>query len=110
VALRATRVSLVEALALNDFAYNFIKIHSTLRVTPAMAAGVTNRLFDVSDLVALLVETEKKSRGACRLSGLRSDDGPQALPADHDERADDDEEWNRRVVQSVSCRGECDRD
>jgi hypothetical protein len=32
--------------------------HSTLRVSPAMAAGVTTRLFDVSDLVALLVESE----------------------------------------------------
>jgi hypothetical protein len=29
-----------------------------LRVSPAMAAGVTNRLFDVSDLVALLIESE----------------------------------------------------
>ena len=48
------------AVALNYFAYNFIKIHTTLRVSPAMAAGVTDRLFDVSDLVALLVESESK--------------------------------------------------
>lgn len=41
------------AVALNYFAYNFIKIHRTLRVTPAMAAGVTNRLWEVSDLVSL---------------------------------------------------------
>jgi len=32
------------ATALNYFAYNFIKIHRTLRMTPAMAAGVTDRL------------------------------------------------------------------
>jgi hypothetical protein len=50
------------AVALNYFAYNFIRIHRTLRVTPAMAAGVTNRLFDVSDLVNLLIEAESKSR------------------------------------------------
>jgi IS1 family transposase len=49
------------AVAINYFAYNFIKIHSTLRTSPAMAAGVTDRLFDVSDLVALLVESEKKT-------------------------------------------------
>ena len=49
------------AVALNYFAYNFIKIHSTLRMSPAMAAGVTNRLFDVADLVALLIESEKKA-------------------------------------------------
>ena len=45
---------------INYSAYNFIKIHRTLRVSPAMAAGVTTRLFDVADLVALLVESESK--------------------------------------------------
>jgi IS1 family transposase len=49
------------AVAVNYFAYNFIKIHTTLRTSPAMAAGVTNRLFDVSDLVALLVDADKKA-------------------------------------------------
>ena len=49
------------AVALNYFAYNFIKIHRTLRTSPAMAAGVTGRLFDVSDLVALLVESEENA-------------------------------------------------
>jgi hypothetical protein len=48
------------AVAINYFAYNFIKIHRTLRVSPAMAAGVTDRLFDVSDLVALLMESESQ--------------------------------------------------
>ncbi len=48
------------AVALTYYAYNFIKIHRTLRVTPAMAAGVTNRLWDVSDLVALLEASESK--------------------------------------------------
>jgi IS1 family transposase len=33
------------ATALNYFAYNFIKIHRTLRTSPAMAAGVTDRLW-----------------------------------------------------------------
>ena len=49
------------AVAINYLAYNFIKIHSTLRTSPVMAAGVTTRLFDVSDLVELLVESEKKA-------------------------------------------------
>lgn len=40
-------------VALNYFAYNFIKIHRTLKTTPAMAAGVTKHLWEVSDLVAL---------------------------------------------------------
>jgi IS1 family transposase len=49
------------AVAINYFAYNFIKIHTSLRMTPAMAAGVTNRLFDVMDLVNLLIESETKA-------------------------------------------------
>jgi hypothetical protein len=40
-------------LRLNYFAYNFIKIHRTLRTSSAMAAGVTDRLWSVKDLVAL---------------------------------------------------------
>lgn len=42
------------ATALNCFAYNFIKILRTLCVSPAMAAGVSDRLWDVGNLVALL--------------------------------------------------------
>ncbi len=47
------------AVAPGYFAYNFIKIHRTLRVTPAMAAGVTDRLWEVSDLVALIEAEER---------------------------------------------------
>ena len=52
------------AVALNYFAYNFVRIHRTLRVTPAMVAGVTDRLFDVSDLVALLEAEEQRAERA----------------------------------------------
>ena len=48
------------AVALQYFVYNFIRIHRTLRTSPAMAAGVTSKLWDVSDLVALLEATESK--------------------------------------------------
>jgi hypothetical protein len=34
--------------------YNFCKIHQTLKVTPAMAAGVTTKLWELEDLVALI--------------------------------------------------------
>lgn len=47
------------AVTLGYFAYNCIKIHCTLRVTPAMAAGVTDRLWEVSDLVALIEAEER---------------------------------------------------
>src|SRR5260370_39651036 len=46
------------AVALNYFNYNLIRIHSKCGVTPAMEAGITDRLYDVSDLVALLEAEE----------------------------------------------------
>lgn len=48
------------AVALYYFSYNLIKIHRSLRMTPAMAAGVVDRLFEVSDLVALLEADEQR--------------------------------------------------
>jgi IS1 family transposase len=42
------------ALALYFAFYNFIKRHSTLRVSPAMQAGITDRLWEMSDIVALI--------------------------------------------------------
>ncbi len=51
-------------MALNYFAYNFIKIHRILRVSPVMAAGVTTRLWKVADLVNLLVEAETSEKAA----------------------------------------------
>jgi hypothetical protein len=40
--------------------YNFVRIHKTLRVTPAMAAGMSDPLWEVSDIVALLEAAEPK--------------------------------------------------
>ena len=51
-------------VALGYFAYNFIKTHGTLRTSPAMAAGVTDRLWEVSDLVALLEVEETEAQKA----------------------------------------------
>jgi len=50
----------VAAISLHFMYYNFVRIHQTLRVTPAMAAGVTDRLWDVSDIVKLLEEKAEK--------------------------------------------------
>jgi IS1 family transposase len=43
--------------------YNFVRIHQTLRVTPAMEAGVTNRLWTVAEIVGLLPKAEGGKRG-----------------------------------------------
>jgi IS1 family transposase len=42
------------ALALHFMYYNFCRIHQTLRITPAMAAKVTDRLWDIEDILSLL--------------------------------------------------------
>ncbi len=40
--------------ALHFMYYNFVKIHQSLRITPAQAAGITDRLWEIEDLVGLL--------------------------------------------------------
>jgi len=42
------------ALALYFMYYNFVHIHRTLRVSPAMSAGVSSKLWDVAGIGALL--------------------------------------------------------
>jgi hypothetical protein len=42
------------AIALHAMYYNFVRIHQTLKVTRAMAAGVTDKLWEMDDLVAML--------------------------------------------------------
>jgi transposase-like protein/IS1 family transposase len=46
--------NLQSALALHFAYYNFVRIHSALRVTPAMAAGVTDRTWTLEDLISAL--------------------------------------------------------
>jgi len=43
--------NLKAALALHFAHYNFCRVHSSLRVTPAMAAGISKTVWTVSDLV-----------------------------------------------------------
>jgi len=42
------------AIALHTMYYNFVRIHQTLRATPAMDGGVTKRLWKIGDVVDLL--------------------------------------------------------
>jgi len=51
-------------VALHFMYYNFGKIHQTLRVTPAMEAGLTTRPWDLSDLVALLDPAMSQTQSA----------------------------------------------
>ena len=52
------------ALALYFMYYNFVRIHQTLRVTPAMAAGVTSKLWSVYDIVNLIEARESRVQAA----------------------------------------------
>ena len=47
-------------VALYTVWYNFIRIHKTLRVTPAMAAGLSKTLWDMEDLVRIMDERAPK--------------------------------------------------
>jgi IS1 family transposase len=51
------------AVALYFMFYNFCRVHTTLRVTPAMEAGLTDHVWSVEELVALLPEPQAKKRG-----------------------------------------------
>ena len=46
--------NLGHAVALYFMYYNFCRIHQTLGITPAMAAGVTDRLWEIEDILGLL--------------------------------------------------------
>lgn len=49
------------AFALHMMYYNFVRMHSKLRMPPAMAAGVSDRLWEVSDIIALVEAEEAKA-------------------------------------------------
>jgi hypothetical protein len=46
------------SVALHYMYYNFCRIHKTLRITPAMAAGVTDHVWSVADIVAIIEAAE----------------------------------------------------
>jgi hypothetical protein len=50
------------ALALYFMFYNFCRIHKTLKVAPAMAAGVTDKLWRMEDIVALIDARDERAK------------------------------------------------
>jgi len=52
----------VHALSIYFMHYNFVRIHQTLRVTPTMAAGVTDTLWSLEDMVRIVDEWETSQR------------------------------------------------
>ncbi len=50
--------NLSHAVSLHFMYYNFVRIHQTTRVTPAMAAGVTDTLWEIEDIARLVEDAE----------------------------------------------------
>ena len=64
--------NLAHAMSIHYMHYNFVRIHKTLRVSPAVAAGVTDRLWSMEELVGLADQREmieRETRKRLRLSG-----------------------------------------
>jgi IS1 family transposase len=53
----------IAALALYFTYYNFCRVHQTLRVTPAMEAGISDHVWNVEEIVALVPEPKQGPRG-----------------------------------------------
>jgi IS1 family transposase len=66
-------MSHVHMVALYTVWYNWVRIHKTLRVTPAMAAGLTDQLMSLEDVVALIDarESAPKKRGPYKKKQLK---------------------------------------
>jgi hypothetical protein len=57
--------NLAAATAIHIAVYNFCRIHGSLKCTPAMAAGVIDKLWDMNDLYAAVADhAERKRREA----------------------------------------------
>ena len=54
--------STIHALALYFQCYNFVRVHKTLRMSPAIAAGVTDKLWEIEDIVALIDARDERKR------------------------------------------------
>jgi hypothetical protein len=53
---------LAYSVALTFFYHNFVRIHQTLRSTPAMKAGVSDHKWTIEEMVDLLPETTHPGR------------------------------------------------
>lgn len=51
--------NLKAAVALHFAHYNFVRVHNTLRITPAMEAGITNRLWSIGELLEVALDAQK---------------------------------------------------
>ena len=53
----------IHAVSLHFMHYNFARIHKSLKVTPAMEAGIAAHVLSIEDIVRLVAETVAAKRG-----------------------------------------------
>src|SRR5580700_8650367 len=69
--------NLEHSLAITFMHYNFCRVHQTLRVTPAMAAGLTDHVWEIGELIALMPKPVAKAWGSVKRGGLGRDEMSQ---------------------------------
>jgi hypothetical protein len=62
--------NLAAATAIHVAVYNFCRLHGSLKCTPAMAAGVIDRLWDMNDLYDVVMKQEARKKHAARVQRL----------------------------------------
>jgi hypothetical protein len=64
-------------VALHFMVYNFVRIHGSLRRSPAMAAGISERLWGIGDIVTVIEEWEMRMFVASEKNRRLADPLPQ---------------------------------
>ncbi len=92
------------AVALFFLYYNFCRIHQTLRVTPAMEAGICDTLYDIDWIV------EMADRARAAPTEDLPEKGPLIFKRPHDRNFGRATKLNRKVIfrQSLSHEGQAD--
>ena len=57
-------------MAIHMMHYNFCRIHQTLRVTPAMEAGITDHVWSLGEVLDLAINKSDKKISDCAVSGV----------------------------------------
>jgi IS1 family transposase len=65
--------NLEHSIALHFMHYNFARIHKTLRVTPAMEAGLSDHPWSIEEIAALIPEPVAKKRGTYRKRSVQAE-------------------------------------
>lgn len=56
----------MHAISLHYMYYNFGRIHKSLRVTPAMEAGISDHIWSLEEIAGLVKDEAPKKRGSCK--------------------------------------------